>query len=284
MVAYRLKGGASAWWDQVQNNRRRQGKGVVKTWGKTKKLLKGRFLPLDYEKYLFQQFQNCMQGVRFVAKYTAEFLRLAACCDLSETDVQQTVQYINGLKFPIRRRQVYSLFGQQRRLEISRQVTSELPRNNFEKEKQPIRVPIRSSVVGKQGNEGSNSVLPRQTSGVHNRDVTKNPYNTPTSNKCYRCGKPGHNSSVCQARKPVHFVDREDNCVGDIEEGQGNDDLLMLKLQKKVLGSKTLGLNVLELHFVMLVNHDQNVQSCFRLAQGMFMCKVGIECTIGFTV
>ena len=36
-----------------------------------------------------------------------------------------------------------------------------------------------------------------------------------------------------------------------------------------VLGSKTLCLNVLELQFVMLANHDQNVQSCFRLAQSM---------------
>ena len=94
MAAYRLKGGASTWWDQIQNNRRRQGKGEVKTWGKMKKLLKGRFLPLDYEQYLFQQYQNCMQGVRSVVEYTAEFLRLAACCDLSKTDVQQTVHIL----------------------------------------------------------------------------------------------------------------------------------------------------------------------------------------------
>ena len=51
-----------------------------------------------------------------------------------------------------------------------------------------------------------------------------------------------------------------------------------------LLGSKTLGLNILELHFVMLANHDQNVQSYFRLAQSMFMCKVRIECSVGFTV
>ena len=51
-----------------------------------------------------------------------------------------------------------------------------------------------------------------------------------------------------------------------------------------MLGSKTLGLNVLELHFVMLANHDQNVWSCFRLAENMFMYKVGIECTAGFTM
>ena len=36
-----------------------------------------------------------------------------------------------------------------------------------------------------------------------------------------------------------------------------------------MLGSKELGTNVLELHFVMLVNHDQNVLVLFRLAQSM---------------
>ena len=45
-----------------------------------------------------------------------------------------------------------------------------------------------------------------------------------------------------------------------------------------MLGSKTLGLNVLELQFVMLENHDQNVLVLFRLAQSIyFLCKVGIE-------
>ena len=36
-----------------------------------------------------------------------------------------------------------------------------------------------------------------------------------------------------------------------------------------MLGSKELGTNVLELHFVMLENHDQNVLVLFRLAQSM---------------
>ena len=39
-----------------------------------------------------------------------------------------------------------------------------------------------------------------------------------------------------------------------------------------MLGSKTLGLNVLELQFVMLANHDQNVLVLFRLAQSMWLC------------
>ena len=36
-----------------------------------------------------------------------------------------------------------------------------------------------------------------------------------------------------------------------------------------LLGSKELGTNVLELHFVMLTNYDQNVLVLFRLAQSM---------------
>ena len=39
-----------------------------------------------------------------------------------------------------------------------------------------------------------------------------------------------------------------------------------------LLGSKELGTNVLELHFVMLANHDQNVLVLFRLTQSMFFC------------
>ena len=40
LVAYKLKGVASAWWEQVQQTRNRSAKSPVRTWVKMKKLLK----------------------------------------------------------------------------------------------------------------------------------------------------------------------------------------------------------------------------------------------------
>ena len=51
-----------------------------------------------------------------------------------------------------------------------------------------------------------------------------------------------------------------------------------------LLGSKELGTNVLKLQCVMLANHDQNIQSCFRLAQSVCLSKVGIKGIAGFIV
>ena len=54
LVTCRLKGGASAWWERLQNRRLREGKQLVRTWYRIKQLLKKDFLPLNYEQILFQ--------------------------------------------------------------------------------------------------------------------------------------------------------------------------------------------------------------------------------------
>ena len=66
LVAYKLKGGASAWWEQVQCNQRRQGKRPVHNLQKMKQLMRARFLPPDYEQMLYQQYLDCKQGSRSV--------------------------------------------------------------------------------------------------------------------------------------------------------------------------------------------------------------------------
>ena len=97
LVAYKLKGGAGAWWHRVQEERGLRGEPRVRTWRQMKGLLKGRFLPVDYDQILFIQFQNCAQGNRTVSDYTEEFLRLQVRCNLAETEDQQVARYINGL-------------------------------------------------------------------------------------------------------------------------------------------------------------------------------------------
>jgi len=62
-VAYKLRGGggAGAWWQCHQDLLRSRGQPLIRNWTQMKTLLKGRFLPLDYEQVLFQRFQNCYQ-------------------------------------------------------------------------------------------------------------------------------------------------------------------------------------------------------------------------------
>ena len=48
-VACRLKGGAFSWWKSVQSRRLREGRHLVRTWICMKQLMKGEFLPPDYE-------------------------------------------------------------------------------------------------------------------------------------------------------------------------------------------------------------------------------------------
>ena len=97
-VTYRLKGGASVWWDRLRETRMREGRGLVQTWRRMKQLLRGRFLPPDHEQYIFNAYQRCAQGSRSMNEYTAEFLRLAERNQLSESENQQAARYLSGLK------------------------------------------------------------------------------------------------------------------------------------------------------------------------------------------
>jgi hypothetical protein len=54
LVAIKLKGHTSAWWEQLKRSRDRQGKPKICDWEKMKKKMKGHFLPFRYTQTLFQ--------------------------------------------------------------------------------------------------------------------------------------------------------------------------------------------------------------------------------------
>ena len=49
LVVTRLKGHASLWWDNVQVERRRNNKPLIKRWARMVAKLRAKFLPVDYQ-------------------------------------------------------------------------------------------------------------------------------------------------------------------------------------------------------------------------------------------
>lgn len=89
LVSFKLKSGASAWWDQMQTNRRLIGKQSIKSWPRMRKMMKERFLPADYEQILYQQYKKYRQGNRSVADYVEEFHHLSARTRVHESENYQ---------------------------------------------------------------------------------------------------------------------------------------------------------------------------------------------------
>jgi hypothetical protein len=54
-VVSRLKGHATLWWDELQDDRRRKGKQKIKSWDRMVSKLKVKFIPKDYQISLFRR-------------------------------------------------------------------------------------------------------------------------------------------------------------------------------------------------------------------------------------
>ncbi|KAL5577583.1 hypothetical protein UlMin_019282 [Ulmus minor] len=96
-VTYKLKGGAKAWWKQIQHSRVLDGKHPITSWPRMKQMLRTRFLPTNFSQTLYLQCLGCKQGNRSIKDYTEEFYRLGARANLVEDENQQVARFIGGL-------------------------------------------------------------------------------------------------------------------------------------------------------------------------------------------
>jgi hypothetical protein len=100
-VVTRLKGHAAFWWDELQADRRCQGKKKIKSWDMMITKMKAKFIPRDYQITLFLRMQNLRQKLMIVKEYTEEFYRLNIRAGHRERDDKKVARYINGLRYDI---------------------------------------------------------------------------------------------------------------------------------------------------------------------------------------
>ncbi|KAI0529675.1 hypothetical protein KFK09_002229 [Dendrobium nobile] len=240
-VACRLKGGASAWWSQLLQSRRREGRGAVRSWMRMKQLLRGHFLPTDFEQMLYLKYQHCTQNSHSVAEYTEEFYSLSARNDLNETTNQLVARYIGGLKDNIQDKlelnSVWSLsqavnFAIKAEMQQARQNRSSSHRRTMidlgsEVSKLPGTIPRKMPIANDHSGAAS---IPRQNTDPRNQLKPKmpfkeNPYPRPQGIKCFRCFQPGHKSNECPTRQQIQLLDGEGEFELDLPEEEHHTDV-----------------------------------------------------------
>jgi hypothetical protein len=92
LVAIKLRGRASAWWEQLQVQRLRRSKAKVQLWVKMKKKLSEQVLPYNYTQQLYQALHSLKQ-TGTVEEHGDKFYQLIARIDLMESEEQLVARF-----------------------------------------------------------------------------------------------------------------------------------------------------------------------------------------------
>ena len=237
LVALKLRAGASAWWDQLEINRQRCGKQPVRSWEKMKKLLKARFLPPNYEQTLYNQYQNCRQGVRTVAEYIEEFHRLSARTNLSENEQHQVARFVGGLRFDIKekvRLQPFRFLSEAisfaetveemiaiRSKNLNRRSAWETNSTKSKTNDQP------STSTKAKGKEIDNQEVAVERKKEQTfKPSGQNSYSRSSLGKCFRCGQTGHLSNNCPQRRTIATAEGGGQTSEDSIEAEEETELI----------------------------------------------------------
>ncbi|CAL1406160.1 unnamed protein product [Linum trigynum] len=156
LVTIRLHGRAQASWQQLKQTRARQGKEKVSDWNKFRKHIRAAFLPYNFDRELYQRFQNLRQGPRIVEEYSAEFYSLLARVDSNESPLQLVSRYIGGLRLQFQ--DVLNMFDSVNVAEAHQQasqVEKQFSRRNTPSFRQPASIPSGSAPASHPAREAT---------------------------------------------------------------------------------------------------------------------------------
>lgn len=189
LVCTRLRDRAAAWWSQLKAIRRRQGKKRIVEWEKFVKHLRKEFLPYQYDRTLYQRFQNLRQG--------------------SNTLVSR---YIGGLRLPFQ--DVLNMLSpasvseaHQRAVLLETQMTRRsstpfLPSGS------------RSTVTSPVPLDRSGSDRPT-LSPAPSKPASGPPSSLAKPGQCFSCGEMGHLRANCPRRNPRGLLLEDGTCSDD---------------------------------------------------------------------
>ncbi|GJZ99408.1 reverse transcriptase domain-containing protein [Tanacetum coccineum] len=208
VVAIKLRKYASLWWDHVKQKRRQQGKSRVETWDKMKKLLRAKFLPINYRQDAFFEYHSLMQNNSSVEQFIADFDRLRMRCGADEDEEQVIARFLDALRPDIadivQLQQFWTLDDVFRlALKVEKQLSNKT-------RSAPTRPPppVRNSAPA-----GSN---PRNAPMQRSEGSSMGNVNQTASKRCYKCQGLGHYARECPNKQLVTFVD-DTTCEFDTE-------------------------------------------------------------------
>nr|XP_009785285.1 PREDICTED: uncharacterized protein LOC104233575 [Nicotiana sylvestris] len=97
IVAIKLRGYASLWWETSKKERNLEGKTRICTWERMKGELRKQFLQETYEEYSYLKFHSFRQGAVSGDEYIREFEYLRLKSDIKEKPARLIARYLDGL-------------------------------------------------------------------------------------------------------------------------------------------------------------------------------------------